>query len=442
MALLSLRVFLIARKYCLSSNNTAPPSELFTSLSTLSEPWITTASRLIPRSIFPHSIDSLGFIAYNALFETQEAIGHWKALKTLDLMKHNDFLDLFNAQEAISTMLATSSMMFVKYAGDTNDFIQNKICFFDIMYNAGKINDFFSRYIHNLISAKKLNSSQSSELCEAALKATEAASKCLLWGWKVSPWKILELVRKPNMRTPNFTFQTLTEGETLAFAPGLHQAVLKTLIAAWICCPDIDSPSSPLAQKVGAVSLKAFFALETKPDPGWALILSRVNFPVQLKADSYELMPYFLRNPRAFSKPSLIFKNCIAPILAGPEPFLENAANHELGTMNVSLMMHSQERIAELFSIHAHYPQAADDIRQVMSELENEEVMKNKAVARAHAMETLACGYVGCKTISLPGEKSGRCGGCEAVKYCERCQKADWKAHHKVACKEIAARRV
>ena len=68
------------------------------------------------------------------------------------------------------------------------------------------------------------------------------------------------------------------------------------------------------------------------------------------------------------------------------------------------------------------------------------EERKKRAVARAHAMATMRCGYVGCCTIMLPDQKSKRCGGCKVVRYCsEKCLKADWKTNHRVACKAIAA---
>ena len=69
------------------------------------------------------------------------------------------------------------------------------------------------------------------------------------------------------------------------------------------------------------------------------------------------------------------------------------------------------------------------------------------AVDVAEALAARPCAHPACTTVDGPSEASMRrgktktCSGCRLVRYCgAACQKADWRAH-RVACREVAARR-
>jgi len=133
--------------------------------------------------------------------------------------------------------------------------------------------------------------------------------------------------------------------------------------------------------------------------------------------------------------PNPAFEQAIVPLLANPEPWLEKAIN--IGSPEtLSVLMEVPPRaVMEYIQVSKRALQVA--MKDVVP---GSEVQEKRAVARAKAMATLHCGYVGCRTVVLPGHNSKICSGCKCVKYCsEACLKADWKKNHKSACKAIAA---
>jgi MYND finger len=251
----------------------------------------------------------------------------------------------------------------------------------------------------------------------------------------------LEVAKKCPQRKmpPPFTMEDFKHPSE-CLAPSLHTAVVETLKGAFMCCPFHGSvpgdPSSELARNLGATTLKAFYAMGVKAHEDWRHFAG-VDF-TSIMMQSYFTIPGLLRDPNIlmpYERPNTIFETAIVPILACPEPWLEKGVKLDVGPLTAFLPMPPQANHYMELCKQA-YEDAMDGV------LEGGTVQEGRAIARAKAMATLQCGYVGCRTVMLPGQKSRLCSGCKVVQYCsERCLKADWKKNHKIACKAIAAGR-
>jgi len=405
------------------------PSSVFNSMKHLSHAWVECAHCLVSMGAATSEYDYQGilsFVSFHALFETglevmQRFSIKSKSTSTLD---KETLIAVFTAQEAISTIMATAGWVFASFSHEEN-FGRTKKVIFDVINGGIVLHRALAVFISMCIKdGKRLP--KSAALCEAAIKSVEAASKALLWIWKISPRQIVQVAQRcPNDSIPSVTMKDLIEMDSFS---NLHKAISETLKVAFMCCR--PSVSAELAGRIGATSLKAFHAMEINPHKDWLLSAIECSLPMnvsELRAQSYPSILYITRDPTPpFEKSNAVFETAIMPILANPVPWLENAAKTNVEDSRFG------DRCVEL---------SKQDLKKAMKDVvEGGEVQKQRAVSRAHAMATLQCGYVGCRTIALPNEKGRLCSGCKVVRYCsETCSKADWKKHHKIACKAIAA---
>ncbi len=77
--------------------------------------------------------------------------------------------------------------------------------------------------------------------------------------------------------------------------------------------------------------------------------------------------------------------------------------------------------------------------RQEQQRWRREQLLLCAEAAASRACSHLAC--TNCSGASESGLHGKRCSGCRVVRYCSAaCQRSDWKAGHKVVCKELAAK--
>jgi len=399
------------------------PVGVLNSMKYFSHAWVECAHCLISMGptagSVPRSHDILTYVSYFALVEQGYEVMRRFAIqsKFASILKEETLLALFTGQEAISTMMATAGWVFATFSNEENFGRTNKVIF-DVIYAGLLSNSAFAEFLYTYAEDGK-NFPKSVALCEAALKSVEAASKALLWMWKISPRQMVQNARRfPSNCLSSNTLEELIKADNFSM---FHTAINETLKAVFTCCPPSNLVTAELAGRIGATSLKAFHAMEVNPHEDWLLAAVSPMNVSKLRAESYASISCILRD-----RTHPVFQKAIVPIVANHVPWLDNAANASVrdprfGCQCVEL---SRQNLKE----------AMEDV------VEGGVVQKERAVARAHAMATLHCGYVGCRTIILPNAKGRLCSGCQVVRYCsEACSKADWKKHHKIACKAIAA---
>lgn len=422
--LMAFRVFILGKCFAVHPEKIRlpVPNELFDAFVPLSQAWIECGHCFVANESDCDFRYALAFVAHSALEVTGRVVLP-RLIKEIgtSTMNEEEVTSMFAAQTAISTLIATAACTFATYSQGDDGYIETKKVLFDIIPEASRVNCLLCDLMSLEVSFD--NCIRTVSVCEAGLKAVEAASKALFWGWGLSLRQILEVGSQcSDSLVPNYSIDMLCEKETY-FAPDLHRAVYHALKATLYSCPFYGNtpgdPSSELARKVGAVALKAFHAMEIEPHNDWLQVLG-MQLPV-VRSNSYLSMPGILLDPSAnvpYERINTVFETAILPILAQNEPWLENAVNDssDFGLCKQTLK---------------------DAMKTVV---EGGEVHKKRAAARAHAMATLHCGYVGCMSITLPNVKGKLCSGCKVVRYCsEKCLKADWKKNHRIACKAIAA---
>ena len=94
--------------------------------------------------------------------------------------------------------------------------------------------------------------------------------------------------------------------------------------------------------------------------------------------------------------------------------------------------------------VFLHQYQVLEGVFQELCDVAAEANPKDpgRMVERAKVLAYKSCGNLYCLNMRQNSKKplGNLCSGCELVRYCSaRCQKADWKCGHKIACKSIQA---
>jgi MYND finger len=443
---LAFRVYIISKESStiLSNQVTMPqPAELLEALTPLGPAWVQCAHCFInSKSSRFDSYNALAIVVDCALGEASQKVldVYLQQIQPYSSTSERMLMAIFTAQESISTIIAIGAWILSTYSQD-EDFITSKKALYDPIKVASKVNKVLCNITKKNVYVGRYPKTNV-EMCEAGLKAVEAASNALIWAGKMPPRQILDIARRhPNHRIPSFEKADISH-PTQSLLPDLHRAVYDILKGALMCSQyygDIPGgdPSSQIAKKIGAATLKAFFAMESTPQEDWTSFIG-LNF-TNIKNQSYVSMPGIVMDPNPrlpYERPNSVFTTAIAPILATREPWLENAVRFNADPHIFAFRMQPPQAYGYCLRAQKTVEDAMKDVD------EGGELQKKRAVARAYAMAMLQCGNVGCHAMLLPEQKSKLCSGCKVVRYCsEKCLKADWKKNHKIACKAIAAGR-
>ena len=94
---------------------------------------------------------------------------------------------------------------------------------------------------------------------------------------------------------------------------------------------------------------------------------------------------------------------------------------------------------------HPHITECMRRIAAVIAKLGNDEAAAAAAATAASAARRsqVQCAAAGCpRKVQADGSPLDQCGGCKRCYYCSKaCQTADWKAGHKMECKEQRGRK-
>lgn len=249
------------------------PTNLLKSLAPLSQAWVLcvhcSCTFKIDRIDYQKILGSMVTLAIRH-------VGHMllaeiERLKSSSNVTEKEFIALYTAQEAISTMVYASLWLFTtSYTSNKRDFILTKKPLLDIVPPAVGIMDMMTRI--NTVNLEQGVVTQNAAVCEAGVKAVEAATKALLWSWNTSPIELQELDESakidPSNDVSGWGWEDLKDD--LSIAVVMHRLVGDTLRPTLWSAPlyknsTPSGASAKLAKKVGAVALKAFYAMESKP---------------------------------------------------------------------------------------------------------------------------------------------------------------------------------
>ena len=361
--LLAFKVYIHTKHYSSIPEHVVVPEpiDMLEALVPLSQAWVQCAICLATNTSQDHLASSMTYIAYNALHDCARGVLTRLDVEKLKKPSEKMVIAVFKAQEAVSTMISIAAWIFVTFQSqDEEDFKKNKRWIFDIIAEAGKLNDVLT-CISREYSVVSATVKKSAAACVQGLRAVECSSKALLWWLKISPVQLLDFTNEycPLYRGINdgmkiskvesSLLQKSLDDETADyyFPASLYQSIHNALAITLKCCPLYEHGSTTvdgeLEKLVGATMLKAFFAMEIKPENGWVDAMHLDVFSIRSESYANLMSTIFaVAQESNLSTVTLpLLKSAVLPILATNEPWLENALEYK----NSDQMMDYDEKV-------------------------------------------------------------------------------------------------